>query len=390
MKMTYQRFISIGLPFLIMWLMVVPISAETAKHKDLTFNLDIGPDWMIKEQVEPTYAKHFKLLFYENGYKLIAMSSGESYLIAPKEEAVPKNLAPEITVIPGQVTNIFVANTGVMSFLVGLESLDRVRFTAISADEWYIPEVTQAMADEAILFAGKYREPDYELLTAENCRLVLFNTGIRKHDKVLSMLDNLDIPYLIDLASAEDDPLGRLEWIKVYGALLDQEEAANDFFEQQVNTIKELDEAPKTERKVAVFYLNKEGDVLTRKSHDYIAGMIQLAGGQYAIADTTPFETKSSLVKMGMEDFYLQAKDADILIYNGMITGHPDSLDEILAQNPLWEEFAAVKQDRCYSIGKNFFQISDQTAEMIAEFQAIIHDDATADGIFLQHLSKTH
>ena len=56
---------------------------------------------------------------------------------------------------------------------------------------------------------------------------------------------------------------------------------------------------------------NSSGQVVTRKSGDYITKMIQLAGGEPAIQNLGSSETATSTITMEMEQFYSQAKDAD-------------------------------------------------------------------------------
>ena len=77
-----------------------------------------------------------------------------------------------------------------------------------------------------MIFAGKYSEPDYELLVSENCDLAIESTMILHSPKVQEMIEMLDIPVFIDRSSYESQPLGRTEWIKLYGAMLDKEEEA--------------------------------------------------------------------------------------------------------------------------------------------------------------------
>ena len=50
----------------------------------------------------------------------------------------------------------------------------------------------------------------------------------------------LYIPVFIDRSSYESQPLGRTEWIKLYGAMLDKEEEAADFFASQASVVENL------------------------------------------------------------------------------------------------------------------------------------------------------
>ena len=65
----------------------------------------------------------------------------------------------------------------------------------------------------------------------------------------------LDIPVFIDRSSYESQPLGRTEWIKLYGAMLDKEEEAADFFASQASVVENLKDFQNTEKTVAFFYI---------------------------------------------------------------------------------------------------------------------------------------
>ena len=77
-----------------------------------------------------------------------------------------------------------------------------------------------------MLYAGKYRMPDYELILSKGCDLAIENTMIFHDPEVKEKLEELGIPVIVETSSYESDPLGRLEWIKLYGALFGKEKEA--------------------------------------------------------------------------------------------------------------------------------------------------------------------
>jgi iron complex transport system substrate-binding protein len=73
-----------------------------------------------------------------------------------------------------------------------------------------------------------------------------------------------------------------------------------------------------------------------------------------------------------MEDFYLQAADADILIYNSTIEGELASINELLAKSEVLANFKAVKDNRVYCIEKSYFQRTSDVAELIEDIHNIL------------------
>ena len=99
------------------------------------------------------------------------------------------------------------------------------------------------------------------------------------------MIEDLGIPVFVDYSSYESHPLGRTEWIKLYGALLNKEEEADTFFDQQAHVIEELKGFENTEKTVAYFYVSTDGSIVVRKSDDYIPSMIEIRCERCRLSD---------------------------------------------------------------------------------------------------------
>ena len=76
------------------------------------------------------------------------------------------------------------------------------------------------METRNLLYAGKYSAPDYELILSEGCDLAIESTMIYHNPEVKEQLQNFGVPVFVERSSYESHPLGRMEWIKVYGLLL--------------------------------------------------------------------------------------------------------------------------------------------------------------------------
>ena len=58
-----------------------------------------------------------------------------------------------------------------------------------------------------------------------------------------------------------------------------------------------------------------------RKSGDYLAKAIELAGGTYLFQDLPGEDNAQATTNLQMEAFYAKAKQADVLIYSSTIDG---------------------------------------------------------------------
>ena len=113
-----------------------------------------------------------------------------------------------------------------------IKALDQLEKDKGIAKETIILALKEAMEKGDIIYAGKYSEPDYETMLDEECDLALESTMINHTPEVKEMIEDLGIPVMIDRASYESDPMGRAEWIKLYGELTDHQKEAEAFFEE--------------------------------------------------------------------------------------------------------------------------------------------------------------
>lgn len=223
-----------------------------------------------------------------------------------------------------------------------------------------------------ILFAGKYSEPDYELLLTEGCDVAIESTMISHSPKVQELLELLGIPVFVDRSSYEEHPLGRTEWIKLYGVLADKEEQASAFFDEQAAVMDVLQGFENTEKTVAFFYIHSDGSVVVRSASDYIASMIEIAGGRYVFADLEDPISDRSSISITMEEFYDAAVNADYLIYNATIDEPLDTIDELLARSSLLADFKAVREGNVWCTDKYLYQATDVIAGLITDIHNML------------------
>lgn len=329
------------------------------------------------------YATQFNVFYYKGGYKLLDVKDDRQYLIVPEGKKTPKGLDEEIVVLKQPLDHIYLAATSAMALFDSLDGLDHIRMSGAQASDWYIDHAKEAMEAGNILFAGKYSEPDYEMLVKEDCDLAIESTMILHTPKVQEMIEDLDIPVFIDRSSYEGHPLGRTEWIKAYAAMLDKEDTADAFFEKQTEVVENLKDFKNTGKTVAYFFVNTDGTVVVRSSKDYIPKMIEIAGGKYIFDHLKNTESKSASVNLSMEEFYAKAKDADYLIYNASIDSPIQSVQELTAKNELFADFKAVKNGNVWCTGKSLYQATDIVGNLITDIHLMLTDGDASQMTFL-------
>ena len=340
-----------------------------------------------EKTMDLTYAEEFDVYYYKDGYKLINIQESGKYLIVPEGKEAPEGLDEDIKIIQQPLQHVYMAASASMSLIASIDAVDCVKFSGLDKSDWYVDAARQAMQDGTMIYAGKYSEPDYENLVDGDCDLAIESTMILHTPKVQEMIEDLDIPVLIDYASYESHPLGRTEWVKLYGALFNKETEAENFFSEQAKIIEDLEGFENTEKTVAYFYINTDGTVVVRKSDDYIPAMIEIAGGRYAFSDLKNPDNNAPSVKLTMEEFYATAVDADYLIYNSSIDASVKSIDDLLAKESLMADFKAVKEGNVWVTDDSMYQHTDTIGELITDLNLMLTGGSEEDMTFLHKLS---
>lgn len=389
-------------------------------------------------------AEYFRLSVYEDASgakcQLLETAGGlHRYLIVPADAQVSdrksdhftaraseanstnkekKGDALELTVLQQPLTTTYVAASAVMAPLCDLGAVSQIRFSGLREEGWYVDEARTAMEKGSMLFAGKYSEPDYETLLREGCDLALESTMIYRSPEVIEKLNALGIPVYIDYSSYEPHVLGRLEWIRVYGALFGHEEEAQQWYQTERDRIRAIQKdaemssgeasqsgksTEKSETKtsrnskneassigsssgsagtdttadlrptVVYFYVNSSGQIQVRQPHDYIPELLELAGARYLAPDMSSLSgSRKSNVTVSVEDFYSTCRDADYLIYSATLDRPLSSIQELLGKNALFADFKAVKEGHVYTTDKDFYQLSDRMADFAEDVRRML------------------
>ena len=333
-----------------------------------------------------SFAECFDVYYYNDGYKLLDIHDDARYLIVPEGKEAPDDLDPEIQILQQPLDTIYMAATSPMALFDAIGSVDSIKLSGLDASGWYIQSAADAINNGEMTFAGKYDEPDYELLVGNDCDLAIESTMILHAPKVQEMIETLGIPVFTDRSSYESQPLGRTEWIKLYGAMMNKEEEAKTFFDQQAQVIEKLKDFTNTEKTVAFFYINTSGSPVVRNPKDYISSMIEIAGGRNVFADLQDDSGKTS-VAITMEEFYNTASDADYLIYNSSIDASLKSIDDLLAKESLMADFKAVKEGNVWVTDDSMYQHTDTIGELITDLNLMLTGGSEEDMTFLHKLS---
>ncbi|WP_051204549.1 ABC transporter substrate-binding protein [Butyrivibrio sp. VCD2006] len=324
---------------------------------------------------ENDYASCFAIHRYSKDYSLICVDDGRKYLIVPEDEDESGLDVSGFIVLKRPLNRVYLAASSVMCQYDALSAIDDIILSGLDRDGWYIESAVQAMDEGRLVYGGKYSAPDYEKMVMDEVNLAIENTMIFHTPKVQEKIEQLGIPVFIDRSSYEPWPLGRCEWVRVYGLISGKEKEAAEAFEEQKKLVEALSDIQLSDKTVAVFSVNSNHQIVTRKINDYFSKMIEKAGGSYIAPGGSDDGKANSQITISTEEFYNYAENADILIYNATIEDEPESLQSLMDMDITFKNFKAFKEGKVYFTDKALYQYAYKTGTIIDSLNKIIVDD---------------
>lgn len=349
-----------------------PENVATTQPQAETASQAVRYEELLFENVMPlSYATGFSVSYSEEGYKLLTIGEDQTYLVVGEDMPVPEEVPDTVTVLQQPLDQIYLVSTGAMDHFIELNALDSIILSSQKADAWYLPEAKQAMEEGKIAYAGKYSAPDYETVLGSGCNLVIENAMIYHAPEVLEKLRSLGLPVLVELSSYESHPLGRMEWIKLFSALVNKEEEAAAYYDSMLAALEPVMNQEPTGKTVSFFYITTSGGINVRRPSDYVSCAIGLAGCENISFSEEQADVGNSTMTIQMEAFYQGVQDADILIYNSIVEGELDSLSALLEKMPTLADTKAVKEGNVWCLSKNFYQETMSLGDFILDVNAV-------------------
>ena len=102
------------------------------------------------------YAECFNVYYCTDGYKLLDVKDGAQYLLVPDGKEAPDDLDSDVIVIHQPLERIYMAATSPMALFDAIDSLDTIRLSGETADNWYVQDAVDAMNAGTMIFAGQF------------------------------------------------------------------------------------------------------------------------------------------------------------------------------------------------------------------------------------------
>ena len=202
---------------------------------------------------------------------------------------------------------------------------------------------TRALIDSnKIIDIGGEQQINTEILLDLNPQLMIA-FSVKGNHRNFDIIQKMGVPIIYNGDWLEPTPLGKAEWIKFFGVLLDQEKRADSIFNQiEKNYLAAKKLVKNTKHQKRVLSGGPFKDIWNNpRGESYEAQFLKDANLDYVFKHTKG----SGSLSYNVEQVFEQAKDIDIWLtpsfYNSM---------EILGNgNGIFKEFDAYKKNQVYS-----------------------------------------
>ncbi|WP_296089757.1 ABC transporter substrate-binding protein [Alloprevotella tannerae] len=287
----------------------------------------------------------------------------QRYCLLEKDVTPPKALPKATTIIRIPLQRAAVFSSVHLALLQELHAIRQVR--GICDIQFIIDQNLQALIRHQRLtnYGGSLR-PDLELLVATRADALLVSSLV---DVDRPELRKTGIPIIECADYLETSALGRAEWIKFFGLLFGQRQAADSIFQQVEDRYQSLTRQVRTLRqRPSLLVETKKGGVWYVPGGKSTMGEIyQAAGANYLFS----YLNQSGSVALSFETIYKKALNADFwLIKYGDTTSL--SYQRLKASYTHYSAFKAFRQHNvyaCNTLKKSFYEETPFHPERLLE-----------------------
>ncbi len=296
------------------------------------------------------YATVFSLEKHK-GYSVLTVSNPWpnatkkfTYILKSKNGNIPNTVSENAIIIPIPIKKIVVTSTthipslemlGVENSLVGFPNLDYISSEKIRTliHQNKITELgnNQSLNIEKLLDI----QPD-----------VIIGYGLDNSNPILTNVEKSGLKIMFNGDWNEQNPLGKAEWIKFFGALYDKSDLADEIFTKiEKEYLTTLHLLQKTTKKPTVL----AGDIYEDKWYlpqgdSWAARYLNDAKGDYLWKHTKG----TGSLGLSFETVFERGKNADIWITSGQFS----SLNEMTESNAHYNQFKAFKTKNVFSFNR--------------------------------------
>lgn len=316
----------------------------------------------------------------------------QTYLLVDKTKELPSNL-PDGVVIRTPLEKSAVFTTVHCS---AIEELGAVNSIAGVTDLEYVsnPTVAELTKNGKIADLGSGMSPDVEKIITVSPDAILLSPF--KNSGGHGELDKLGTPIFECADYMEQEPLGRAEWLRVYGMLYGKESTADSIFNNVALIYKRIEletgyssvddthvRASLREKPSVLYGIDNAGTWYVAGGKSYMAKMFASAGANYLFSKTTYAGSEA----FAFEAVYDKGFDADVwlFLYN-------DATDRTYEDLEKYSKFKSYKNRRVFACNTSkshyYDEIPFHPERLLNDLSIIFNSDKEGKLIYYRNLAE--
>lgn len=260
-----------------------------------------------------------------------------------EEISIAKN-PQNVAVLYGSLACLWYEAGGTVQLAVGGKSASTLYKEQIGRD------ITQDEGVTVVTESSSGTNWDVEQIIGAKPDLIVCSTGMKGYSTISGPAEAANIPVIgINYDAVQD----YLKWFKVFCNLNGRPELWDNIAEATANDIIEVvSHVPEVETPPTAIILVMSSDVLKAYTVDSQPGIILKELGGVNLVDPNN-EGAATSIEINLEDIY--ALNPDIIFMSEFGDTGVHTLEEMFGDNPVWQELAAVKNDRVIALEKGLF-----------------------------------
>ena len=310
-----------------------------------------------------------------------AINVSQIYYLMKRGSDLPEG-ADSSNVIFVPLTKIVCMSTTHLAMISALHEENTIAGVS-GTDFIYSPALNSRVDKGLIMDVGYEANLNKELILKIKPDLIMIYGIGSESAGYVGKLKELGTKVIINADYLETDPLGRAEWIKLFGALFCKENSADSLFNSEVAEYKKLkafvNNNIKNRPKVMLGLPFKDTWYIS-PGNSFISKLIDDAGGDYLWKDTE----SSVSMPYGLENVYLRAMEADFWLNIGSVNSRNEIsyADQRLSDLPCFKHDSLFNNNkRTTSKGGNDFWESGSLYPhlLLKDLAAILHPELFSD-----------
>jgi iron complex transport system substrate-binding protein len=341
-----------------------------------SFKTNLKSDILYAKNLDIYTQKDFSIVVISNPWQ--GANKDLVYILKKSKAAIPDSLQ-HYPCIQLPINSIVVSSTTSIPMLESLAVIDKLvgfpNTNLISS-----PQTRKRIDLGAIQNLGQNESINVEKTIALSPDLIL-GFGVESSNSGLLKIQNSGLPILVEADWTEQTPLGKAEWIKLYGQLFDKNVEAKNIFDNLVVAYQSTQKFVANSQPKTLFCGAMYQDIwYVPKGNSFVAQLMLDAQADYLWKETKG----TGSLGLPFETVFEKAKHAQKWIVSGAF----QSLDALSDSNPHYQHFDAFKKQEIYTFdnkigatgGSIFYEMAVLKPQwVLMDYIKIVHPESLPD-----------